>query len=425
MSLQQTCEFISYLIPKIRSVSNKFNLIIKDDINYDLLSSIVKLGLAYKISVNNTYDKLGLNDLEIYNNSIVILKLFHDILRFDIIDEKLTYKYKYTEDYYMKCLCYESMNIVNNVNTSCDSCLLVNTNICVYESFTRVKKVKINDIEYKYCKTCKAWKILSLFSKKGNNSRKHICKNCDRMIGAKYRFNNYELEKLRHYIYDNSEHGKSIHSKYYYNHHEKLRADQAIYNEEHKEEIKLQQREAYAEDPEKFKERQRLYRENPVNKGLIRLTKKFNIRNKRQSDPVFKLMDGLRTHFYIMLNGNMKVDSVRKLIGCTKEELLDKLEEKFQPGMTRENRGNNGWHVDHIISCALYNFNSEEEQKCCYHYSNLQPLWARDNMAKGKKLSRETYLEHRLRLCRSIKTRLDEMFEYYDDVTILEDDEGN
>ena len=57
------------------------------------------------------------------------------------------------------------------------------------------------------------------------------------------------------------------------------------------------------------------------------------------------------------------------------------LEAKFQYGMSWENYGE--WHVDHIKPCSSFNLEDPEEQKKCFHYKNLQPLWAKDNLAKG------------------------------------------
>ena len=54
--------------------------------------------------------------------------------------------------------------------------------------------------------------------------------------------------------------------------------------------------------------------------------------------------------------------------------------------MTWKNWGVKGWHLDHIIPCASFDLSLPEEQKKCFHYTNLQPLWAEDNLSKGSKL---------------------------------------
>ena len=73
------------------------------------------------------------------------------------------------------------------------------------------------------------------------------------------------------------------------------------------------------------------------------------------------------------------------------KKLKRHLESRFEPGMTWDNYGNpNGdhtdcWHIDHIIPCAAFDLTDPIEQKQCMHYSNLQPLWAKDNLMKGSK----------------------------------------
>ena len=72
------------------------------------------------------------------------------------------------------------------------------------------------------------------------------------------------------------------------------------------------------------------------------------------------------------------------LLGCTIEEMRTFLEAEFEEGMTWDNYGE--WHVDHIRPCASFNLEDPEEQKKCFHWTNLQPLWAADNLAKGDRL---------------------------------------
>jgi len=128
------------------------------------------------------------------------------------------------------------------------------------------------------------------------------------------------------------------------------------------------------------------YRKKPGQKEKFK--KYFNswISKKLKSDPNFKMKMQLSHRVYMALkvNGISKSKRTMKLLGCTVTELWQYLESKFQPGMTKENYGK--WHVDHIKPCALFDLTKPEEQAKCFHYTNLQPLWAKDNIRKGKKL---------------------------------------
>jgi hypothetical protein len=76
-----------------------------------------------------------------------------------------------------------------------------------------------------------------------------------------------------------------------------------------------------------------------------------------------------------------------KLTDCTMQFLRQYLESKFKSGMTWKNHGVYGWHIDHIIPISSFDLTKEEDQRKCFHYTNLQPLWAEDNMKKGNKLN--------------------------------------
>jgi hypothetical protein len=100
-------------------------------------------------------------------------------------------------------------------------------------------------------------------------------------------------------------------------------------------------------------------------------------------DPAFKLERTLRNRLYHAFK-NQKVDKkcrTKELTGCDILFLKGYLEAKFTEGMSWENHGD--WHVDHIRPCCSYDLTLEEEQKKCFHYTNLQPLWAQENLSKG------------------------------------------
>lgn len=135
------------------------------------------------------------------------------------------------------------------------------------------------------------------------------------------------------------------------------------------------------------------------NKAKISLkSKEWNLRNpsymreyqkKWAKIPSHKIQKVMGNYIYILLKKRGKEKDLRtkELLGCTFEFLKEYLENKFQPGMSWENYGLHGWHVDHIIPCASFDLTNIEEQKKCFHYTNLQPLWAKDNLSKGSKLN--------------------------------------
>lgn len=103
-------------------------------------------------------------------------------------------------------------------------------------------------------------------------------------------------------------------------------------------------------------------------------------RKRRAADPEFLLMGRLRCRMYGALRYTKRSDRYCALLGATIKELRCYLESKFKPGMTWENR--RLWHIDHIRPCASFDLTDPEQQRQCFHYTNLQPLWATDNLKK-------------------------------------------
>ena len=112
-------------------------------------------------------------------------------------------------------------------------------------------------------------------------------------------------------------------------------------------------------------------------------------RKKYRNDPNFRILTNMRNRLNHALNGELKQESAKKLLGCTVEYALIHLESQFVEGMTWGNHGYRGWHVDHIIPCASYDMTDPEQQRQCFHYTNLQPLWAEDNLRKSDKMPHE------------------------------------
>jgi hypothetical protein len=123
------------------------------------------------------------------------------------------------------------------------------------------------------------------------------------------------------------------------------------------------------------------------NADKVREDKRLYLKNRTASDPIFAMKRRLsrRLHLAISSNGYKKTSKMRDMIGCDWADLIKHIESKFTDGMSWENR--NLWHVDHII--PLSSAKSFEELAGLNHYSNLQPLWAIDNIKKGDKITAE------------------------------------
>jgi hypothetical protein len=104
---------------------------------------------------------------------------------------------------------------------------------------------------------------------------------------------------------------------------------------------------------------------------------------REKTDISFKLANYLRTRLTHAVRNNQKTGSAVKDLGCSVDELKSYLSSKFTDNMTWENYGK--WHIDHIMPLSSFDLaNRDELLKAC-HYTNLQPLWAKDNFKKGAK----------------------------------------
>jgi len=108
---------------------------------------------------------------------------------------------------------------------------------------------------------------------------------------------------------------------------------------------------------------------------------------KYHSDESFKLTELLRSRLRKILKGKIKKTySAIDLVGCSILQLKKHLEEQFKEGMCWENHGLYGWHIDHILPCSSFDMTIIDNQKKCFNYKNLQPLWATENLSKGGRI---------------------------------------
>jgi len=139
----------------------------------------------------------------------------------------------------------------------------------------------------------------------------------------------------------------------------------------------------YEINKDKRKSQMKAYRE--ANKErLYKQTLEWKMKNKNNIQ--YKLSCRLRQRLRDALNVKHKVGSSVRDLGCTVTEFKSYLESKFQTGMTWDNYGLYGWHIDHIKPLASFDLTDRKQMLEACHYTNLQPLWAKDNLSKNDRL---------------------------------------
>ena len=119
------------------------------------------------------------------------------------------------------------------------------------------------------------------------------------------------------------------------------------------------------------------------NRKTIMARKALYKKEREINDPEYRLKSRIRTRIWNVLKGGGKSQPTLKLLGCTIAQLKSHLESQFSEGMSWENHRRDGWHIDHVLPCASFDLTDPKQQAECFHYTNLQPLWAEDNLKKG------------------------------------------
>lgn len=278
----------------------------------------------------------------------------------------------------------------------------------------------------KTCSSCKKKLPLDSFYVKPNGGPSSRCKICARAITAQWKK-------------DNPDSVKRNRKKYREKHRAKLRDRGKEYREKNADKIKeylakpdvksrrkhnskqwacnnpesrkQTLKQYYAANKETQAPRRKAYKQRTRDRAnmLARKRRQENIeehrkkqreieRRRRETDVDYRVAKALRGRVRDAIKTESKAASTQKLLGCTVPELKQHLESKFQPGMSWDNYTKDGWHIDHIIPCAaknpdgtkVFDFSKPEDQKKCFHWTNLQPMWAKENYKKKNKIQRST-----------------------------------
>lgn len=207
-------------------------------------------------------------------------------------------------------------------------------------------------LRYKICSKCGDKKPINKF-----------CKDKQKADG----YHPHCFDCRRKYREDNSEYIANRHKDYVKKNKEKLEKCWKEYHAKNRDRCNARTRDWYANNKEyaviEAIKRNKKYLKNNIDRKLAERLR-CRIRNAIKND------------------SGEKAFSSKELLGCSISVVRKHLENLFLEGMSWENHGE--WHIDHIMPCFSFNLKDAEEQKKCFNYKNLQPLWAADNLAKNK-----------------------------------------
>lgn len=210
----------------------------------------------------------------------------------------------------------------------------------------------------KLCSACRSWKETAEFhrSKSNRDGLQYQCKECQQAR----RVNSGEEGKRK----------RSAAFKRWYLKNTENRMDyRANYRAKNKETL-IQKSKAY----------------KAANRERVNLIRNASARKKRAENIQFRIQNNLRSRMWYALkrSSSVKHKSAVDLVGCDMDFLKSHIEKQFLSGMSWENHSITGWHIDHIIPCHTFDLSDPDQQKKCFHWSNLQPLWSKDNCSKNQ-----------------------------------------
>ncbi len=222
----------------------------------------------------------------------------------------------------------------------------------------------------KKCTKCKVDKELTQFGK--DKSKKNGLSNkCSECYKEYYKQNKeYVLKRCKEYDFKNKEKKSEYIKKFY--------KENKTYFQEYNNENKTKQKEYFKKRHKDNREYYIEYKKKNIDK--IRIYDTNRIKNNVQA----KLSKYLRITLYRLLTKTKinKSNSAIKLLGCSVDDFKQYLETQFLPEMTWDNHGK-VWEIDHIKPCFTFDLSLEEQQKECFNYINMRPLFKTTNIAES------------------------------------------
>lgn len=194
------------------------------------------------------------------------------------------------------------------------------------------------------------------------------CKACDTIKAKSWRIRNKDKVKK-----DKKD--------YYNDKKDYIKCKSLKYQKDNKSKVNMKNKRWADKNKSKVKTFQKKYREE--NRDIINAKARKNWNESYWNDVTFRLVRLIKLRYYhaIKSSDSKKGGRTLEMIGCTIDQLKSHLQSLFLPGMSWDNYGK--WHVDHIRPCASFDLKDIEQQKLCFNYINLRPLWEFDNLSKN------------------------------------------
>lgn len=206
-------------------------------------------------------------------------------------------------------------------------------------------------------------------------NRRHYLMNRDKKIAYSRKYRKTHIEQIKK---NRKEYGK-------------------IYRVNNKEKIALYMKNYRASLPKDYKHKEYLrhsekYKLRSKNRYLLKkeyIVKKAGeyVKRRKKTDPDFNIALSIRRFQHRIVNyyGIKKFCSSKHILGCSIKDFRSHIEKQFKPGMNWKNHAIKGWHIDHVRPLSSFNLQDRDEYLKACHYTNTQPLWAKDNMKKHAK----------------------------------------
>ena len=222
-------------------------------------------------------------------------------------------------------------------------------------------------METKVCSKCKTEKEICEFYKRKEtkDGYRSDCKCCFNERALEYKKNNEEKIKQRS-------------KNYFQKNKQSYLEKKQIWRKNNPEKYKKQVKDYWDKVKDVQTEKKKIWINNNREKYNSYWT------NRKKQEPEFKLLVNMRSRLsgYLKTLNITKKNKTFEIVGCSPQFLKEHLEKQFVDGMTWENR--NEWHIDH--KTPLSSAKTEEELYKLCHYTNLQPLWAEENLKKSNKI---------------------------------------